>query len=213
MSPTLTAIVTAAGGVLAGLAAAAAVLWHQRQIVIRARYDATHDDTTGLPNRRALLTGLRRGLRDTGGAGLVLLDVDAFKTINDSYGHEAGNDVLAAVGHRLAALGAPVQLAARLSGDEFALLVRGGTGEVAGAASAAWRAVTRDPIPVGQDYLRVTASVGHATAGVGTSTRELLHAADMAMYEAKHTRAGICAATTWPVPRPRHTRYRDLPRH
>jgi diguanylate cyclase (GGDEF)-like protein len=212
VSPILSSILTAAGGVLAGLALAGPLLWRQQQALNRARYAAEHDDTTGLPNRRALLAALSRSLRGGAPCGVVLLDLDGFKAINDTFGHEVGNDALTEVGYRLAALVAPVRLAARLSGDEFALLVDGGPEQVAAAASAAWRAVSRDPVRLGHRDVVVYPSVGHATAGAGATPRALLRRADMAMYEAKMTGTKVRAATTAPFPVPRHRRYRDLPR-
>ncbi|MGK5680193.1 GGDEF domain-containing protein [Actinoplanes sp. URMC 104] len=212
MSPTLASILTAGGGLLAGLAVAGMLLVRQHRTLDRWRDLAHHDDITGLLNRRALLTALRRALRDGDHVGLIMLDLDRFKRINDTFGHQAGNHVLTAVGRRLDALVPPVSLVARLSGDEYALLVTGDTEQVASAASAAWRAVTRDPIPVGDTYLQVTASIGHVAAGVGATPTELLRAADMAMYEAKQAGTGIHAAGTGGPHLPRHARYRDLPR-
>nr|WP_258544575.1 GGDEF domain-containing protein [Micromonospora provocatoris] len=146
--------------------------------------------------------------------GLVLLDLDGFKAVNDTFGHEAGNDVLTEVGRRLAALRGPVRLAARLSGDEFALLVDGGPDDVAAAARAAWRAVGRYPVDLGEQALVVHASVGYATAGLGVGPRTLLHQADTAMYQAKQSGAGVHGATatssrTGPPP---GSRLRDLRR-
>ncbi|MFD6262866.1 diguanylate cyclase domain-containing protein [Micromonospora chalcea] len=213
MSPILTSIVTAAGGVLAGLALAAALLWRQQQALARARYAADHDDTTGLPNRRALLAALTRATRADAPFGLVLLDLDGFKAVNDTFGHEAGNDVLTEVGRRLTALRGPVRLTARLSGDEFALLVDGGPDDVAAAARAAWRAIGRRPVDLGEHALAVRASVGHIGAALGVDPRTLLHQADIAMYQAKQTGAGVHGATatshTGPPP---GTRLRDLRR-
>ncbi|MCY1141524.1 GGDEF domain-containing protein [Actinoplanes sp. Pm04-4] len=214
MSPILEVIVTACGGVLAGLAAAGPLVWHRQRLLNRWRYLAHRDDTTGLPNRRALLSALERALRTANGpgVGLIVLDLDGFKAINDQYGHQAGNEVLTAVGRRLSALIDPVALAARLSGDEFALLVTGDTNHIAYAASAAWSQVSRDPVAVAGTFRRVHASVGHATAEPGTTAAELLHAADIAMYEAKRTRGGIRAATG--IPQGHYgRRYRDRPRH
>ncbi|MER6590036.1 GGDEF domain-containing protein [Micromonospora chalcea] len=215
MSPILTSIVTAAGGVLAGLALAAALLWRQQQALARARYAADHDDTTGLPNRRALIAALTRATRADAPFGLVLLDLDGFKAVNDTFGHEAGNDVLTEVGRRLAALRGPVRLAARLSGDEFALLVDGGPDDVAAAARAAWRAVGRHSVDLGAHTLTLRASVGHTSAALGVSPRALLHQADTAMYQAKQSGAGVHGATatnsrTGPPPgsRPRDLRRR-----
>ncbi|MEU2661437.1 GGDEF domain-containing protein [Micromonospora sp. NPDC007220] len=214
MSPILTSIVTAVGGILAGLALAAVLLWRQQQALTRARYAAEHDDTTGLPNRRALLAAVGRAAQRGTPFGLVLLDLDSFKAINDTLGHEAGNDVLTEVGRRLAALRAPVRLAARLSGDEFALLVDGNRDDVAAVARAAWRAVGRDPVDLGAHALAVRASVGHTSAALGVSLRTLLHQADTAMYQAKQTGTGVRGATattghTRPLP---GTRPRDLHR-
>jgi diguanylate cyclase (GGDEF)-like protein len=212
VSPLLSSMLTAAGGVLAGLALAGPLLWRQQRALHRARHDADHDDTTGLPNRRALVAALTRRLRGSEPCGVVLLDLDGFKAINDRFGHEVGNDALTEVGYRLAALVAPVRLAARLSGDEFALLIDGGPEQVAAAADAAWRAVSRDPVRLGHRDVAVYPSVGHATAGPGATARTLLRRADMAMYEAKMTGSRVRAATTAPYPVPRHRRYRDLPR-
>ncbi|KKK06923.1 GGDEF domain-containing protein [Micromonospora sp. HK10] len=214
MSPILTSIVTAAGGILAGLALAAALLWRQQQALTRARYAADHDDTTGLPNRRALLAALTRATRADAPFGLVLIDLDGFKAVNDTLGHEAGNDVLTEVGQRLAALRGPVRLAARLSGDEFALLVGGGPDDVAAAARAAWRAVGRHPVDLGAQAVAVRASVGHTSAALGVGPRTLLRQADIAMYQAKQTGSGVhgATATTCHTEPPPGTRLRDLRR-
>ncbi|MGC5054653.1 diguanylate cyclase domain-containing protein [Micromonospora sp. DT48] len=195
MSPILTSVVTAAGGILAGLALAGALLWRQQQALTRARHAADHDDTTGLPNRRALLAAAERAARRGAPFGLVLLDLDRFKAINDTFGHEAGNDLLTEVGRRLAALPGPVRLAARLSGDEFALLVSGGPDDVVAAARAAWRAVGRHPVDLGEHTVALGASVGYTTAALGVGPRTLLHQADIAMYQAKQTGAGVHGAT------------------
>ncbi|MFJ2081288.1 diguanylate cyclase domain-containing protein [Micromonospora chokoriensis] len=214
MSPILTSIVTAAGGVLAGLALGAALLWRQQRALTRARYAAEHDDTTGLSNRRALLAALTSAVRADAPFGLVLLDLDGFKAVNDTFGHEAGNDVLTEVGRRLAALRGPVRLAARLSGDEFALLVEGGPDDVAAAAHGAWRAVGCHPVDLGEHTVAVCASVGHTSAALGVGPRTLLHQADIAMYQAKQAGVGVHGATatsghTGPAP---GTRLRDLRR-
>ena len=195
MSPILSSIVTATGGVLAGLALAGGLLWRQHVQLTKARYDATHDDTTGLPNRRAALAQLTRVLVDGRPCGLVLLDLDDFKTVNDTLGHETGNDLLTAVGNRLSALPWPVALAARLSGDEFALLVEGGPHDIAAAAHRAQRTVSGIPISVGGHRVGVRVSVGYATASPDISARWLLRHADQAMYLAKTSTTGVAAYT------------------
>jgi diguanylate cyclase (GGDEF)-like protein len=209
----MSSIVTAAGGMLAAAASAGVLLWRQQRLLTRARYAAEHDDTTGLPNRRALLAALGRALHAGTPVGVVLLDLDRFKSINDTFGHEAGNQVLAEIGARLTRLGPPVRVAARLSGDEFALLVTGGPDAVAAAGHAAWRAVGSRPVRLGDQTVPVRASVGHATAGLGISPRMLLHHADLAMYQAKKGGGGVRpAAPTPPGDLPPGVRYRDLPR-
>jgi diguanylate cyclase len=228
VSTLLTSILTALGGVLAGLACAGALLHHQQQQLhlarrraaaaeqraARAEQLAHRDDTTGLPNRRAFLDQLRQALTAGAATGVVLLDLDDFKTVNDTYGHECGNDLLAGVGLRLADLPPPVRFVARLSGDEFALLVGGDTDQTRAAARAAWRAVAAHPVPVTDKHaIPVRASVGYAIATGHQPARTVLNEADLAMYHAKQTGTGVYNPS---IPQdttlPPRTRYRDLRR-
>ncbi|MFJ6199150.1 GGDEF domain-containing protein [Micromonospora sp. NPDC092111] len=182
-------LATALGGVLAGLALAVPLLWQRQRALTKALWAATHDDITGLPNRRLFLTHLRAALADNTPAGVVLLDLNNFKTVNDTLGHEAGNDLLDQVGRRLASLPGPV-LAARLSGDEFALLVTDDREATAVAANAAWQVIAAHSIRVVNADLHVTASVGYThthTHQPNIGTRQMLSQADSAMYEAKVT--------------------------
>ncbi|MER7276639.1 GGDEF domain-containing protein [Dactylosporangium sp. NPDC000244] len=185
MSPLLTAILNTAGGVLAGIACLTLPLLRQRRALHIARHQAGHDDTTGLPNRRTLLTALGRAQHRDRPFGLVLLDLNRFKAVNDTYGHEAGNDLLIAVGQRLTSL--PIRaMAARLSGDEFALLVDGGPDEVGNAARHAASVIAAEPfaLPSGAQ-VAIRASVGYTTGRVGVPVRDLLREADAAVYWAK----------------------------
>jgi diguanylate cyclase (GGDEF)-like protein len=215
VSPTFESLVTATGGVLAGISLAGGLLWRQQRALNRARYDAIHDDTTGLPNRRATLAHLRHALRRRYPVGVVLLDLDRFKTINDTFGHDAGNRLLAAVADRLTALPPPVGLAARLSGDEFVLVVHGGVDQTAAAAHTAWQAIGATPIPLAEAMVEVSASVGYASARIGIGPRQLLRDADEAMYQAKSTGAGVRGHTcsTDDTDTPPVRRYRDRHRH
>jgi diguanylate cyclase (GGDEF)-like protein len=197
-------VVTAAGGVLAGLALAGGLLRRQQRALTDARYQATHDDTTGLPNRRAALTHLHRCLGKGRPFGVVLLDLDEFKTINDTFGHDAGNDVLVEVARRLAALPDPVGLAARLSGDEFALFVHGDADTVRAAASAASHTISASLVGLGAELIPVRASVGYACARIGITTRLLLRDADEAMYHAKTSGTGVHGHS--PATTDRHTK-------
>jgi diguanylate cyclase (GGDEF)-like protein len=186
-------------------------LW---QMLSRTRHDATHDPTTGLPNRRAVTKHLYAALRAGTTIGLVLLDVDRFKQVNDTHGHERGNDVLKQIGERLRLLNPPAALAARLSGDEFVLIVHGDHDQTASIAWAANAAITRYPVALGDERIAVTASVGYATAGLGWTTRQLMHTADIAMYQAKRygpgevygAPAGTAETTLGRPPRPRDLR-------
>jgi diguanylate cyclase len=211
LSPIQLALVTATGGLLAGAGLSAALLWWQRRALARLRHDAMHDEVTGLPNRRVALGHLDHVLHTGRPVGVILLDLDRFKAVNDTYGHHAGDQVLAEVGRRLAALPPPMVLAARMGGDEFLLVVHGDTDAVALVARAAFTAVT-EPIALGRHRPYTLASVGYATAEAGTNATQLVHNADMAMYRAKTTRTGVCSATT-PAPTPGLTeprrRWRD----
>ncbi|RNH99726.1 GGDEF domain-containing protein [Micromonospora aurantiaca] len=180
-------------GLLAGLALAIPALVRQQRALTKVRGMANHDDVTGLPNRRLFLDRLRAALADNTPTGVVLLDLNDFKTVNDRLGHEVGNDLLQQVGRRLAGLPGPI-LAARLSGDEFALLVTGDRATTEAAANAAWQAIAAHSIRVVNGDLRVTASVGHThthTHHSAAGTRQLLNQADMAMYEAKRVDGGV----------------------
>ncbi|MCX5122002.1 GGDEF domain-containing protein [Micromonospora sp. NBC_00362] len=193
MSLTLQGIVSAVGGILAGFALAGALLWRQQQALTAARYEATHDEVTGLPNRRLFVRRLRAALADTAPVGVVLLDLDRFKTVNDTLGHDSGNDLLDQIGRLLSGIPAPVRVAARLSGDEFALLVLGDRDDTAAAARAAWQVIAAEPIRVVNGELTVAASVGYTHVHTDFATsRQLLAQADTAMYEAKRTGSGVC---------------------
>ncbi|MEV0003480.1 GGDEF domain-containing protein [Micromonospora sp. NPDC050980] len=192
MSQTVQQMLTCAGGVLAGLAVAAPLLSWQQRALIKARWEANHDDITGLPNRRLFHARLRAALADNTPVGVVLLDLNNFKTVNDTLTHEVGNDLLDQVGRRLSSLPTPVRIAARLSGDEFALLVLGSREDTAAAADAAWQAIAAGTIIVVNGDLCVTASVGYThTHHANVSPRQLLTEADSAMYEAKRIDGGV----------------------
>jgi diguanylate cyclase (GGDEF)-like protein len=117
----------------------------------------------------------------------MFVDLDRFKTINDSLGHEAGDSLLKEVAVRLTALTSASTLAARLGGDEFVILMLGASDQAAISAFA-HRALTLLAIPyqIGQHELRITASIGVSCSAAGSrSDSMLMKQADIAMYEAK----------------------------
>ncbi|HWS38321.1 MAG TPA: GGDEF domain-containing protein [Actinoplanes sp.] len=141
---------------------------------------AFHDALTGLANR----VHFQRELDGHGaGRAVLLIDLDDFKPINDTYGHAAGDAVLAAVALRLRAAAGPGDLVARLGGDEFALLSAGPlTEDEAHAKAEALTAQIRLPMTVRGHEVRVGASIGFATGADGQTGEALLHEADIAMY-------------------------------
>lgn len=151
------------------------------------RAQATTDPLTGLANHRTFHERLRyesaRSRRSGAPLALVLLDIDRFKSVNDVYGHQAGDEVLRTVAALLAEDARTTDIAARLGGEEFALLLSD-TGDD-GALAVAERlriaiAGTRVPGPG-----RVTASFGVASLGLDGDPDELVRAADRALYAAK----------------------------
>jgi len=155
------------------------------------------DPLTGLPNRRMLLDRMRRAIdqaeEDGTGVGLVLLDIDRFKDINDSLGHDRGDELLVQVAHRLRAALRERDVVARLGGDEFAILLPA-IRSVANAERLAQRVrnLFAPAFNLGGLELHVDSSIGvaclpeHAVDASG-----LMRKADVAMYTAKTHRTGV----------------------
>lgn len=152
-----------------------------------------HDPLTDLPNRTLLADRLgqacARARRSGDPFAVVMIDLDRFKEINDSFGHAAGDAVLTAVGKRLRAGLREVDTVARLGGDEFAILLQGiDTPELASLMADKLTGLIAQPVLHGGRMLHVGASLGIALAPRLSSTPEdLIAAADEAMYEAKRT--------------------------
>ena len=157
---------------------------------------ARYDDLTGLPNRHLLIDriedAIRRGRRHGGVVGVMFLDLDRFKLVNDSLGHDVGDSLLTLVAYRLRTIVREEDTVARLGGDEFVVLCNG-LADVGALTDVAVRLadVLRAPFSVGNDEVFVTASIGISIWDGGDETAlELLRYADTAMYRAKeHGRA------------------------
>lgn len=165
-------------------------------------YQAFHDALTHLPNRTLFMDRLNHALAQTKRTGtqvaVLFLDLDRFKVINDSLGHDVGDQLLIAVAERLQACIRPCDTAARLGGDEFTVLLEDVTC-VTDVTHVAERIQTmfREPVCLGQQNLCVTTSIGIALSERDADhPTELLRRADVAMYEAKHGgRAGFAVFT------------------
>ncbi|MCW2601339.1 MAG: diguanylate cyclase/phosphodiesterase [Frankiales bacterium] len=157
-----------------------------------ARRQARTDDLTGLPNRRQLLEKIDADVTDRTGTrtpAVLLLDLDRFKEVNDSFGHPVGDDLLRLVGLRLQQALPSTGLLARMGGDEFAILLSGSHEPV--AVARAVRGLLEEPFAVEGLSLHVDASIGIAVSPAhGRSSSTLLRHADVAMYEAKRHRTG-----------------------
>jgi diguanylate cyclase (GGDEF)-like protein/PAS domain S-box-containing protein len=154
------------------------------------RHRALHDALTGLPNRVLFLDRLEQALarlrRHPGLVAVLFLDIDRFKLINDSLGHQAGDELLAVVAPRLRQAVRPSDTVARFGGDEFGILLDEIPSEHAAIATAERiAAVFGRPVVVDGNEHFVTASVGIALAQGGESAAVLIRDADAAMYRAK----------------------------
>ncbi|MFE5331481.1 putative bifunctional diguanylate cyclase/phosphodiesterase [Embleya sp. NPDC056575] len=157
----------------------------------RLRHQAMHDQLTGLPNRALFVERLTAAFEHPGPGdrvGLCYLDLDGFKVVNDSLGHDVGDQLLVAVARRLSRYaGQAGHLMARMGGDEFVILVEHstGTGQVVALADGVFAAL-REPFRIRGHDLTVTASIGIVERPVaGTSPADTLRAADITLYWAK----------------------------
>lgn len=168
----------------------------RRQAQAQIEQLAFSDPVTGLPNRRLLMDRLHQvvadSLREGRGAGLLYVDLDDFKSLNDRLGHEQGDQLLRLVASRLVVTAPPGDTVARLAGDEFVVLLKDLDPDPATAQSQArslgdvlLQRLREVAIVAGADY-HGSASIGLAILGQGASTPSaLLSCADLAMYHAK----------------------------
>ncbi len=160
-------------------------------------YLAMHDPLTGLPNRillqDRLLQAIRAASRQPASFALMIMDLDGFKDVNDSMGHEAGDRLLQETAKRLTGQLRQSDTAVRLGGDEFAILLPTVARDIdAGAIARKLLRALEEPMVLGDQTVRVTASVGAVLFPAhGDDVSTLLRRADRAMYEAKRERHGF----------------------
>jgi len=178
---------------LQGLAGYAAVGLRNAQLHQELRHQSQHDALTGLPNRTLILDRIDRMLvrdrRNNSGAGLLFVDLDSFKQVNDTYGHQVGDELLKAVAARFVEAVRETDTVGRLGGDEFVVLSEGLT-MVEGPVLVAQRLldVLSEPFRlwIGEQChtTKISASIGVAV-GQRLDASELLRDGDIALYEAK----------------------------
>ncbi len=175
-------------------ALAAAIHFATRFDMATLLHKATHDDLTGLPNRALFMEQLRAALgaaaRRQRPVGVVLIDMDGLKTINDRLGHQAGDAALSELARRLRGITREQELAARLGGDEFTLLLADDdVGQGLPAVLGRVAGVACDPVPFAGHALPLSFSAGAALSpDDGTEPAALIARADQRMYAAKRRR-------------------------
>ena len=156
----------------------------QRRAAEQLRYAARHDELTGLPNRAYLMHILedRLATAEIDSVVVLFVDLDQFKVINDSLGHEVGDQLIQVVADRLRSALREDDVLARFGGDEFIVVLKGEPIDVADRL----RRAVHPPVVIGEHELFVTASIGYsANHEPGMSPNDLLRDADAAMYRAK----------------------------
>ena len=181
-------------GLAALYAALFAIAWSvsrglRRQVALNA-FLAEHDALTELPNRALFHRRAEEALADGGRVVIAIIDLDRFKEVNDTLGHQNGDSVLIELARRLAANVGPGDTVARLGGDEYGLVLRGHAG--ADAMLHGLRAVLGRDVVVSELPVIVEASIGYVVAPEdGVQVDDLLQRADVAMYLAKAQHTGV----------------------
>jgi diguanylate cyclase (GGDEF)-like protein len=157
------------------------------RLVTRLDHGATHDALTQLPNRALFGTRLQQALAAPGNRpiSVALIDLDDFKEVNDTLGHEVGDLLLVAVAQRLAACVRVGDTVARLGGDEFVVVLDGAESTTTDLAAGRMIAALGQPVLVDGHELEIQASIGIADGRTGDDASVLLRHADIAMYAAK----------------------------
>ena len=167
----------------------------RRKAEARIAHMAHHDGLTDLPNREHFQQRLKQALDQAGGkrVGVLYLDLDLFKNINDSFGHPVGDRLLKQVAERLTTAVRGGNLAARLGGDEFAVILAADVSpNEASACATLLIDMLKAPYDLDGQEMVIGASIGIALSpGDGTTSEELMRNADMALYRAKSDGGGV----------------------
>jgi diguanylate cyclase (GGDEF)-like protein len=160
------------------------------QMIALAQHRAQHDPLTGLANRSLFLEMASHNVETAKRTGaplsLLFIDLDGFKGVNDTFGHDAGDRLLCAVAERMNAAGRGSDVPARMGGDEFAMLLPGVGADGAATFAAKLAQSLSEPYAIGSQALMVTASIGSSTyPQSGANAHDLVKRADEAMYRAK----------------------------
>ena len=161
--------------------------------------EARQDSLTALLNRRALTEllplALARADRNQTSLALAFIDLDGFKKINDTFGHEAGDELLRVVANRLRATSRASDMVARLAGDEFIVVLEGVQNSLSEAriiASKMLKSITQTvELPSGSVKIQASIGVAVYAPGSSTSAAELIQEADVLMYESKRAGKGL----------------------
>ncbi len=152
-------------------------------------FEAGHDLLTGIANRRRIIGELANELADLGEErelDVLFLDLDGFKDVNDTFGHEIGDELLVAAAGRITALVGDHDLVGRQGGDEFIVLLRGRTHDDARALAEQIRAALETSFRLGEHFVSVSASIGLVRCDrAGLEADDVLREADLALYRAK----------------------------
>jgi diguanylate cyclase (GGDEF)-like protein len=172
------------------------LIYKTAQMSLEKEYQAAHDSLTGLPNRTSLqaslIAALARSKRDSRPFGLMVIDLDHFKEVNDTLGHHVGDQLLMNFAERLMRSVRPTDHVSRLGGDEFAVIVPEATESQVRSIADRIRRSLLEPVVLDGVLFEIEASIGVAMHPEhGAHADDLLRLADVAMYVAKESRIGV----------------------